>query len=221
MNNLYIFDLDGTLIDSSNQILQALNSTLDGNGLPIQVSSDIFPLIGLPPANFLSKLNLTDIQITKLITEFREKLLEISLEGVIFYPGAIEILAYLKLRGDYTSIATNKPTSLADAILRGTEVWSLLDYIVGSDGIRPKPAPDIVEKTLRNFKSKGIYPDEVFMIGDRNEDINSGRQGGVSCVFIQHSGHELAAESISAGTASFETLWDYYKFISLESMFNP
>ena len=216
MNNLYIFDLDGTLIDSSNQILEALNFTLNRNGLPIQDSSELFPLIGLPPARFLTKLDLTEVQIANLITEFRDRLLEISIEGVTFYPRAVELLAYLKQRGDYISVATNKPTGLADDILRGTEVWPYLDYLVGSDGIRPKPAPDIVEKTLQNFNHRGIDPDKFFMIGDRNEDIESGRQVGASCIFIEHSGHELSMESIDAGTVSFKTLWDYYKFISLE-----
>jgi len=216
LNNLYIFDLDGTLIDSSDQILEALNFTLNRNGLPIQESSEIFPLIGLPPARFLSKLDLSEVQIANLITEFRDRLLEISIEGVTFYSGAVELLAYLKQRGDYISVATNKPTGLAGDILGGTEVWPYLDYLVGSDGIRPKPAPDIVEKTLQNFNHRGIYPDKFFMIGDRNEDIESGRQVGASCVFIQCSGHVLTSESIAAGTLSFESLWDYYKFISIE-----
>jgi phosphoglycolate phosphatase len=216
LNNLYIFDLDGTLIDSSDQILEALNFTLNRNGLPIQERSEIFPLIGLPPARFLSNLDLSEVQIANLITEFRNRLLEISIEGVTFYPGAVELLAYLKQRGDYISVATNKPTALAGDILRGSEVWPYLDYLVGSDGIRPKPAPDIVEKTLQNFNHRGIAPDKFFMIGDRNEDIESGRQVGASCVFIQCSGHVLTLESIAAGTLSFETLWDYYKFISLE-----
>lgn len=215
MNNLYIFDLDGTLIDSSDQILEALNFTLNRNGLPVQDSSEIFPLIGLPPARFLSKLDLSEVQIANLITEFRDRLLEISIQGVTFYPGAVELLAYLKQRGDYISVATNKPTGLAGDILRGTEVWPNLDYLVGSDGIEPKPAPEIVEKTLKNFKDRGIDPDEFFMIGDRNEDIESGLQVGASCVFIQCSGHVLTSESIAAGTLCFESLWDYYKFISL------
>lgn len=216
MNNLYIFDLDGTLIDSSNQILEALNFTLNSNGLPVQHSSEIFPLIGLPPARFLSKFDLSEIQITNLITEFRNRLLEISIEGVTFYPGALELLAHLKQRGDYISVATNKPTGLADDILRGTKVWPYLDHLVGSDGIRPKPSPDIVEKTLQYFNRRGIDPDIFFMIGDRNEDIESGRKFGASCVFIECSGHVLTSESIAAGTLSFESLWDYYKFISLE-----
>lgn len=216
MTNLYIFDLDGTLIDSSNQILEALNFTLSKNGLPIRDSSEIFPLIGLPPARFLSRLNLSEVQIANLITEFRERLLETSIEGVDFYPGAVELLAHLKQRGDYISVATNKPTGLAGDILRGTKVWPYLDHLVGSDGIRPKPAPDIVEKTLQNFKHRGIDPDKFFMIGDRNEDIESGRQVGASCVFIKHSGHELSMESIAASTVSFKTLWDYYEFILLE-----
>ena len=216
MNNLYIFDLDGTLIDSSDQILEALNFTLNRNGLPIQERSEIFPLIGLPPARFLSKLDLSEVQIANLITEFRARLLEISIEGVIFYPGAVELLAYLKQRGDYISVATNKPTGLAGDILRETEVWPYLDYLVGSDGIRPKPAPDMLEKILQNFDRRGIYPDRFFMIGDRNEDIESGLQVSASCIFIEHSGHKLSTESITDGTVSFQTLWDYYKFILLE-----
>ncbi len=216
MNNLYIFDLDGTLIDSSDQILEALNFTLNRNGLPIQESSEIFPLIGLPPVRFLSRLDLSEVQTANLITEFRNRLLEISIEGVTFYDGAVELLAHLKQRGDYISVATNKPTGLAGDILRGTEVWPYLDYLVGSEGIRPKPAPDIVKKTLQYFSQRGIYPDKFFMIGDRNEDIESGRQVGASCVFIQCSGHALTSVNIAAGTLSFESLQDYCKFILLE-----
>ena len=92
MSNLYIFDLDGTLIDSANQILEALNFTLRRNGLPTQKSSELFPLIGLPPAGFLSKLDLSEVQLAHLIKEFRARLLEISTEGVTFYLGAVELL---------------------------------------------------------------------------------------------------------------------------------
>jgi len=214
LDNLYVFDLDGTLIDSSDQILSALNFTLVRNGFPEQASTDIFPLIGLPPADFLTKFDLLELEIERIVSEFRIKLVEISSGAAIFFPGAIEIISFLKKRGEYVSIATNKPTEVAKAILRDSAIWPQVDQILGTDGISVKPSPEILQNTIQNFHLRGVFPIRTIMIGDRNEDIECGLNAGAECVFLAHSGHILSEINSSAGAKSFDSINEYFKHLS-------
>ena len=97
--------------------------------------------------------------------------------------------------------------------MRDSAIWSQVDQILGTDGIRVKPSPDILENTIKNFHLRGVFPKRTIMIGDRNEDIECGLNAGAECVFLAQSGHILSEINFSAGAKSFDSINEYFKHL--------
>lgn len=213
MNRIFIFDLDGTLIDSSHQILEAANLALTKRDLPKLTEAFLLPLIGLPPVHFFSKLELNDLEISDLITEFRNNLKEIATSNLVFFPGAIELLSFLKKNGDFVAIATNKPTNLTRKIMENSLAWPLIDICVGTGDVKPKPSPEMIFRILDYFAHASIPKSDIRMIGDRNEDVLSGIRAGISTVLLEQSGHQLDPELQGSETLVLPNIFEYFQIL--------
>ena len=217
MKRLFIFDLDGTLIDSSNQILEAANLALVKRELPLLTEEFLYPLIGLPPVLFFANLDLNDLETNELISEFRKNLGEIASANLTFFPGAIELLSFLKQRNDLVAIATNKPTNLTTKLIENSLAWPLIDFCIGTGDVKPKPSPEMIFKVLDHFSVFNIPKSETRVIGDRNEDILSGAQAGVLTVLLEQSGHRLDPKLQNSGTLVLPTIIDYFRILKESS----
>ena len=213
MNRLFIFDLDGTLIDSSQQILEATNLALAKRDLPRLTEAFLLPLIGLPPVHFFAKFELNDMEIDDLVTEFRNNLISIATSNLVFFPGAIELLSFLKENGDFVAIATNKPTNVTTTLMKSSPAWAFVDICVGTGEVKPKPSPEMIFRILDYFAHANILKSEVRMIGDRNEDVVCGLQAGILTVLLEQSGHRLDPELHGSGTLIFSNIFDYFQFL--------
>lgn len=183
-----IFDLDGTLFNSHDQIVRALEWTRQINGFTSLSDVEVKNLIGLPAGHLFADLNLTQFEIGKVVFEFRERLkLEISLKNDT-YPEVTEILAELKDRGVRLSIATTKPTGLAMWTIKHSSLNGLIDHIQGTENFAPKPSPEVIKRCLQRGTSK-----DVFMFGDRIEDMQAAVAAKVTGVGITQTVHDSDA----------------------------
>jgi len=109
----WIFDLDGTLVDSSRQIGDSINCARKEFGYRPLPLSKVEELVGLPITHFLRDIEINKIDEKDLISRFRQILeIEILRENHVF-PGVRDFLSQLKGVGLKTAIATSKPTYLA------------------------------------------------------------------------------------------------------------
>lgn len=186
-NALAIFDLDGTLLDSSGDIHLAVNMVLGNHGLTTVDHSEIEPLIGLPAAKLFEGRVADEPE--AYVDEFRQILGEVSGQHSQVLPGVLSILEHLRGLGWKIAVATNKPTVLAETVLRKAHLLPFLDVVVGADGHRPKPAPDTLLECMRKCPSNLTW-----MIGDTTMDVLAGK---AACV------HTLA---VATGSHSWEIL---------------
>ena len=174
---LLIFDLDGTLIDSSEDIAWAVNKTLKQMGFEELSYQAIKDRIGWGVKMLLEKV----------LPEERHNLLEEA--GAIFmgyysnhllvrtrpYNSVIDVLKYFKNKK--LAVATNKPRNLTEKILDGLNITDYFKKVVGGDGVRnKKPAPEAIEIILKELKAS---PKNTVFVGDSKIDIEAGKKAGV------------------------------------------
>lgn len=175
----FIFDLDGTLFESSEQILRAANLARDIYNQP-KLSKDRADLvIGLEASELFSDLPLNPAEVYEIVNEFRDALHKEVLLGNNTYPKATDLLRTIQEAGHVTGVATSKPQYLADAVVANSPLGVYVREIHGTGPARPKPEPDVV---LNCFRALGVS--KAFMIGDRVEDISAGIAAGVKTIGI-------------------------------------
>ncbi len=169
------FDLDGTLIDSAEDIGLCLRKTLEEIGIPDKMPRDVRELIGGGVKALLQRV---------LGAEFREEHVKVFRKHYLANPvvytrpfeGIPEALKVLKDRGFTLLVVTNKMEDLSREILKILGLLKYFDFIVGGDTYgekKPSPLP-----LVNALKEVGLAPDQSLMVGDTDSDIISARSAG-------------------------------------------
>jgi phosphoglycolate phosphatase len=189
----FIFDLDGTLVDSEKQIQNCLDKARVILGYGSSPIDQIRMRLGLPIKDLVSDLDLKASELAELVALFRSYLiLEIEKENVV-YEGVADFLKELKMFGYSVAIATSKPTYLAKLVIQNSTLTPLVDHVQGTEGFPHKPAPDVI---LRCMSALNI--DRAIMFGDRKEDMQAAINSGILGIGIAQSIHSTS-DLISAG----------------------
>ena len=178
--DLLIFDLDGTLADTKDDIATAVNLTLREFNLPPKEPAAIYSYVGDGVRKLLQRAFEDQSQglYDQALKVFRKHYLAHLLDSTQFYPGVLEVLDHFKNKKK--AIATNKPFEYTRNIIDGLGVRSRFDLVLGGDStLHLKPHPAIVKEVLGRL---GIEGDRAIMIGDGVNDILAARAAGTkSC----------------------------------------
>ena len=176
---LVIFDLDGTILNTIDDLADSCNVILQKNGFPVHTTEEIKYMVGngipklieraLPPHTDKSTFE-------KVLSEYIEYYDSHCAIKTAPYEGIIEAISELKKHGIRVAVNTNKIQSAAE-ILCQRYFPGLFDIIAGgASDIPPKPAPDGVLKILREEK---ILPENALYIGDSDVDVATGKNAGI------------------------------------------
>lgn len=185
---LIIFDLDGTLIDSSKDITEAINYAIGIYSLPPLTTKDTIKLVGEGISRLIEKLlsntplNGTDEIKKTVMDRFLEYYSAHLLDNTRDYPEVKQTLERLK---DYRkAVISNKRETLSKRILEGLGLSGFFDIIIGSDSTpEKKPSPLPIQKVLTEL---GVRPEEAIIVGDSNLDIEAGRAAGLKTVSVTY-----------------------------------
>lgn len=183
-----IFDLDGTLADTSGDLINAANACFQDLGLGDLLSKDTDRLTALRGARAMLRLGFSRIegfgeaeverQYPRFLTHYGES---IDRETVL-YPGAIGAIELLLSKGHPVGICTNKPEGLAEKLIRSLGVRDLFASLLGSDSLDvKKPDPLHLTETVRRA---GGDPANCCLIGDTVTDRDTARAAGVPVVLV-------------------------------------
>ena len=173
-----IFDLDGTIIDSREDIADAANFALERLGVPAVPSPSVWRHIGGGIRSLLGGILKTEdaIVIRKAVEHFREYYSEHCLDKTVLYLGIPEVLAHYADQRRRMAVVTNKDHEFTGKILTGLKIEKYFQSRIGArEGDKKKPHPDLLHRALEELKSD---PAQTVIIGDSPADIEAGQKAG-------------------------------------------
>ncbi len=179
---VYLFDIDGTLLDSALDICGAVQEVLASNPPPCgEVSFDFLKTyIGRHLLDLFQDLGFKDGSIDPLIEEYRRIYPARNHGSTKLYPGVAEALANLSGR---KSTATTKGTPTTRSVLELFGLLQYFDHVQGTDGFPAKPAPDVIFMALNAL---GARPEDCLFVGDSPADMEAGRRAGVKVCAVRY-----------------------------------
>ena len=185
---LIMFDLDGTLVDTSKDITNALNYAIKPYGLKDLTVEDTIKMIGEGITRLIEKVlsneksQWRDEVIKRFLDYYSEHLADYS----SVYPYVRETLE--KLNGYKKAVISNKKEYLSMKLLDKLRLLKYFNLVIGSDTTserKPSPIP-----VIHVFTRLGIDPDESVIVGDSNYDIEAGKKAGIKTVAVTYGYRE-------------------------------
>jgi len=183
-----IFDLDGTLADTSADLIAAANHCFRGLGLGDLLDPATDALTAFHGGRAMLRLGFSrapgfgeaevDRQYPLLLAAYAEGIDR----QTRLYPGAVEAVEALRAAGYATGICTNKPEALADLLLVRLGVRGLFASLVGADTLpvrKPDPAP-----YRASVERAGGVVARSFLLGDTETDVRTAEAAGVPCALV-------------------------------------
>jgi phosphoglycolate phosphatase len=180
-----LFDLDGTLVDSSQTISASIKFALDSMDIDTARRTPVEAMIGASLFDiFRNEFDLTDEQAYVAIDIYREHYDSLDQAGTFVYDNIRDVLPCLRTAGYSLFIATVKPTQIAEKVLSDLDLRHWFDGVAGSsmDSER-RDKSSIIAHALRKFD---LDPLRSMMIGDRNQDISGARANGLFAMAVTY-----------------------------------
>ena len=200
----FVFDLDGTLVNTGDDLASSVNHTLGVLDIPLLGKEIILTFVGDGIGKLIERSlgNENQHRFDEALGIFKEYYSEHILDKTELYPGVRDVLDYFK--DIKKCIVTNKLYSLALSISRGLEIDRYFDDIIGMDSTPYiKPDPCLVRSLLDRY---GIERENTVVVGDgRNDMMLAKRSGVTSCAFLN-------------GLSKRETLLSYEPDYTCESI---
>lgn len=193
-----IFDLDGTLFDTSPGILRGIRRALRECGAEVGSDRELHKFIG-PPLNtsFRDFCGMTEEKADRAKKLYRAYYREHGVYECSPYEGAEECLRRLRKAGAKTAVATSKPIFFAEQILKRFGFYGLFDVVCGAESDERSGKAEIVRRALDGLSA--VRADTV-MVGDRKYDILGAAECGIPCIALD-TGFADEFEYENAGAA--------------------
>ncbi|KGF43770.1 HAD family hydrolase [Prevotella melaninogenica] len=180
----YIFDLDGTLLSTLNDLTASTNYALRWAGMPERTIEEIRMFVGNGVKLLMERAipnGINNPKFEETYAKFREHYLEHNLDTTSPYDGIPELLRELKRRGKKLAIVSNKFYAATQDLAKHFFPDTIKVAIGERETIRKKPAPDTVLEALRQL---GASKEGAVYIGDSDVDIMTAKNCGLPCISV-------------------------------------
>ena len=180
----YIFDLDGTLLDTLHDLWVSCNYALRENGMPERTLDEVRRFVGNGVKKLMERAipqGLDNPKFDVTYETFRKHYLVHSLDTTKPYSGIPELLANLKKHGKRIAVVSNKFYAATQELCRHF-FGDYIDVAIGErENIRKKPAPDTVDEAIRQLK---VSREDAVYIGDSDVDVMTARNSNMPCISV-------------------------------------
>lgn len=202
-----LFDLNGTLVDTTADLTAALNATLVPLGRPELDEAQVRTWSGeglrglLRAALMTTGPAPTDLEINEWLHDFRARYAAHLGQRARVYPGVAESLTALMAAGVRMAIVTNKPEAPSLGLLAQMQLAHYFDYFMTCDGDVPrKPDPT---GALQLMDQLGATAAQTLMVGSSRIDRETAQNAGITCALVQNSDQESARVQLRGLGADF------------------
>lgn len=179
-----LFDLDGTLLNTLDDLAAAVNAALTAHGMPRRTVDEVRRFVGNGVAKLIERAVPTGTDAAtqqEVFDTFRAYYAEHNLDATAPYDGILPTLARLRDAGIALAVVSNKLEEATAALCRHF-FSDLIAVAVGDVPDRPrKPAPD---GTLAALARLGVTPDEAIFVGDSDVDVLTATNAGLPCIGV-------------------------------------
>lgn len=182
MYDLILFDLDGTLADSKEGIINCVRYALESMGIKETNTNKLMKFIGPPLVDgFMEYYGMNRDDALSCVKKYRERYTDIGIFENSMYDGVDMLLKNLKNAGKTIALATSKPTVYAKRILEHFGIIEYFDILVGAefDGTRNEKS-EVIKEVLRQANG---YNNPI-MVGDRMHDCIGARENNLDCIGV-------------------------------------
>ena len=207
---LLIYDLDGTLVDTRQDIARSANHMRVSFGLPYLESEVIWGYVGKGLLHLVAECLQTEDpkDIRRGAQIYREYYAKHMLDATTLYPGVREFLDTMK--GARQAVITNKPEPFGSDLLHELLIYRYFFKVIGGNsGYHEKPDPS---STLDLMKMAKADKDEVLWIGDSGVDIETARAAGVDVIVLTHGFVKANKLKAAKPDAIFKNFRDLLQF---------
>ena len=203
MYRYVFFDLDGTLTDSKEGILNCLRYAFEKLGEPVPTEETLLQFIGPPlQESFIRWCGFTPERAAEGLRLFRERYVPIGKFENAPAPGMAELCRRLKERGYVLALASSKPEAMCVPICERFGFAPFLDTIVGSAPGDDWEKEDVIREAMGRLGLTEAQRDEILMVGDRKFDVLGARACGIACVGVEFFGYAQPGELAQAGAVA-------------------
>ena len=199
-----LFDLDGTLTDSGEGIINCATPALEHFGIPIPQRDALRVFVGPPLHDTFRQFGVPEDQVDEAIRIYRSRYVPIGKFENTPYPGIRELLEKLRAQGHRLFVATSKPEDMSVEILEHFDLARFFDRICGASLDRSRSSKDAVIAYLLQQHGAG---DQMVMVGDTVFDILGAAAHGIPAVGVAW-GYGSVEEMKKAGAAAIATTMD-------------
>lgn len=169
-----LFDMDGTLIDSFDGIVELFLESLSALGVTSATEQSVREVIGFPLADCFARFVAAE-HVDRAVAYYRARY-EVRMHDISPpFPGAVELLDALRAAGIGTGIVSNKRAAAVRAIIGG-KGWPLSIIVAEGDGFASKPAPDMLHHACDRLS---LSREHVLYVGDSHLDAEAARAAGI------------------------------------------
>lgn len=180
----YIFDLDGTLLSTLNDLASSTNYALRWAGMPERTIEEVRMFVGNGVKLLMERAipeGVNNPKFEETYAKFREHYMEHNLDTTRPYDGVPELLHELKRRGKHLAIVSNKFYAATQDLAKHFFADTIEVAIGERENIRKKPAPDTVLEALRQLN---VSKEDAVYIGDSDVDIMTAKNCGLPCISV-------------------------------------
>ena len=211
MKKAIFFDLDGTLTDSGEGIINCATLALEHFGLPVPSREEMGVFVGPPLDKTFIQFGVPEDQAQEAVRVFRSRYLVTGKFENTPYPGIHQLLQTLKTQGHDLYVATSKPETTAVEILHKFQLAPFFTCICGAtfDGTRVHKA-DVIAYLLGQIGDPG----HVLMVGDTEFDVLGAAAHGISTIGVSWGYGKVAAMEKAGAIAIANTMDELLMFIN-------
>ena len=178
---IILFDLDGTVIDSTEAILESFHNSFEVHNFKKVNDEDIKALIGYPLDVMYSNLGVDENKVWDFVTTYKEHYREISTKKTILLESAKEAIETAS-KFATLGIVTTKTGRYSKILMEHFKLMDYFEVLIGREDVeKPKPNAEPILKALEKLNKKDK---EIWMIGDTKLDLISAKNAGVNSIGV-------------------------------------
>ena len=198
MNKTILFDLDGTLTDSGEGIINCVIYALERFSLPIPPRESLRYFVGPPLHESFIKQGVPADRAEEAVAVYRERYVPTGIFENTPYPGVRELLEDLSAAGHTLCVASSKPEWMCVEVLKHFDLANYFDMICGATMDTSRTNKEAVIEYLIHENGK---TDNMIMVGDTKFDVLGAKAHGIPCIGVSW-GYGSVAEMEEAGAAA-------------------